>query len=67
VCAEAGAHDDIEDERFRIILNVWNLDRRALLYSLANRCLADANMTIPDLGDDLIVPSIRRAQPEFLT
>ena len=64
--AEAGADDDVESERRRVVMNVRNLDRHALLGRLADRGLADAEMPIPDLGDDRLVHSVGRAQPEFL-
>src|SRR5262249_25878791 len=64
--AETSADNDIEDARRRIVLNVRNLDRHALLHGLADPCLTDADTTIPDRGDDRIVHSVGRAQLEFL-
>ena len=64
--AEPGADDDIEDGRGRIVLNIGNLDRHALLCSLANRSLADVHVTILDLGNDPFVHSIGRAKAKFL-
>src|SRR3984893_6991268 len=48
-----------------MILNVGNLDRHTLLHSPADCRLADVDMTIPDRGNDSIVHSIGRTQPEF--
>jgi hypothetical protein len=64
--AEAGAHHDVEHAGRRIVLHVGDLDRHALLRRLADRGLAEADMTIPDLGNDSLVHAIGRAQPEFL-
>src|SRR5262249_12520698 len=63
--AEAGAHDDVEN-RGRIILDVRYLDRRPPLYGPTDCCLAEADMTIPDRGDDRVVHSVGRAQSELL-
>ena len=62
---ETGADDDIEDGRRRLFLKVGNLDRHALLCGLANRGLAEVQVTIVDLGDDLFVHSVGCAQMEF--
>ena len=63
---ESRADDDVEDRCIGIVLNVGNLDRDALLYRLADRRLANVDMTILDLGDDCLVHAIGCAQVEFL-
>ena len=47
-------------------MNVWNLERDALLDRLAYRRLAYVDTTILDLGDDGRVHSISSAQVEIL-
>ena len=64
--AEAGADDDIEDWRFRLGLHVGNLNRHTLERQPGQiAASSNANVTILDLGSDLLVHSVGRAQPEF--
>ena len=54
--AKAGADNDIEHGCFRVVLNVRNLHRYALLDRHADCCLAHVDMTILDLGDESYRP-----------
>ena len=64
--AVAGPHDHLEIMRWRLLLQVRDLQRRTLARRLADTSISDADVPLLECRDQLIVHSVGGAQPEFL-